>query len=181
MHHCTSLGCHTLNQLQYLFQVRETTETVLELFLLPLNKQGLEISSPWESDHDESLIEVFWPRLYGAWLEKLRWAGCRELDASVHATWVAAKNRLHACKKLGNAKPPILAVNQFRGSQTQWLYVSALKKRQCHLSLEGYTTLTSWLPSSVQPRVQQSRLNSVHSSSMIVPVLVEGLYNFHHA
>jgi hypothetical protein len=84
-------------------QISETTEAVLELFLLRLNEQGLEISCPWESDHDESLIEVLWPRLYGAWLEKSRWTGCRELDASVHATWVAAKNCLHACKKLGNA------------------------------------------------------------------------------
>jgi hypothetical protein len=173
---CTSHGCHTLNQLQYLLQISENTETVLELFLLRLNEQGLEISSPWESDHDESLIEVLWPRLHGAWLEKSRWAGCRELDASVHATWVAAKNCLHACKKLGNAKPPILAVNQFRGSQTRWLHVSELKKRQCHLSLEEYTTLTSWLPSSVLPPEKQSRPNSesAHPSSVIVPTASRG-------
>ncbi len=65
-------------------------------------------------------------------------------------------------------------MNQFRGSQTQWLHVSELKKRQCHLSLEEYTTLTSWLPSSVLPREQQSRPNSAHSSSVIVPSEARG-------
>jgi hypothetical protein len=40
---CTSHGCHTLNQLQYLLQISKTTYTVLELFLLRLNEQELEI------------------------------------------------------------------------------------------------------------------------------------------
>ncbi len=31
---CTSHGCHTLNQLQYLLQISGTADTVLELFLL---------------------------------------------------------------------------------------------------------------------------------------------------
>ncbi len=177
---CTLHCCHTLSQLQYLLQIYETTKALLEIFLLRLNEQGLEIPNPWESNHDESLIEVFWPRLHGAWLEKSPRAGCRELDASVHATCVAAKYYLHACKKLGNVRPPILAVNHFRGPQTQWLHVSELKKRQFHLSLDEYTTLTSWLPSSVLPREKQSRPNSAHSSS-VSPVRLEGLYCCPHA
>ncbi len=61
-----------------------------------MNEQGLEISSPWDSDHDVSLIEVLWPRLHGAWLEKSRWAGFREQDeemASSTSCWTLARAR----------------------------------------------------------------------------------------
>ncbi len=52
--------------------------------------------------------------------------------------------------------------------------MSQNSKRQCHLSLEECTTLTSWLPSSVLPREQQSRPNSTHSSSVIIPSAAQG-------
>jgi hypothetical protein len=43
-HGCVAL---TLNQLQYLFQVGERAETMLEKLLLRLNEQGLEVYNPW--------------------------------------------------------------------------------------------------------------------------------------
>ena len=67
---CIAHGCSALNQLQLLLRVRGNAETVLERFLLRLDEQGLEISSPWESAADKSLLEALWPRLHRAWLEK---------------------------------------------------------------------------------------------------------------
>jgi hypothetical protein len=64
---------------------------------------------------------------------------------------------------------------QFRGSPTQWLHVSELKKKQCYLSLEVYTALTAWLPSSALPHRQQSRPTPVHSSSVTIPSQPSGL------
>ncbi len=47
-----------LNQLQYLLQVGDQTETMLEKLLLRLNEQGLEVSSPWVLDQEHLLAEV---------------------------------------------------------------------------------------------------------------------------
>ena len=44
---CIAHGCHTLNQLQLLLRVGGKADSVLELFLLRMDEQGLEISSPW--------------------------------------------------------------------------------------------------------------------------------------
>ncbi len=43
---CLAQLCVALNQLQYLLQVEDQTETMLEKLLLRLNEQGLEFSSP---------------------------------------------------------------------------------------------------------------------------------------
>ncbi len=67
---CISRGCRTLNQLQRLVRIVGRAKSVLELFLLRLDKQGLDISSPWEHSEEDSIIETLWPRLYRAWLEK---------------------------------------------------------------------------------------------------------------
>ena len=52
-----------LNQLQYLLQVGEHTETMLEMLLLRLNEQGLEV---WVVNAEQSLVEMLWPRLHQA-------------------------------------------------------------------------------------------------------------------
>jgi hypothetical protein len=43
---CISRGCRTLNQLQRLVRIAGRAKSVLELFLLRLDEQGLDISSP---------------------------------------------------------------------------------------------------------------------------------------
>jgi hypothetical protein len=70
---------YTLNQLQLLLRIRGKVEPVLERFLLRLDEQSLEISSPWGSSPAISLLESLLNRLHKAWLEKERWAGCLEL------------------------------------------------------------------------------------------------------
>jgi hypothetical protein len=59
-----------LNQYQYLLQVGEQTETMLEELLLRLNEQGLAVSSSWVVNQEHLLFEVLWPRLHQAWREK---------------------------------------------------------------------------------------------------------------
>ena len=76
---CVAHGCHTLNQLQLLLQVAGKADSVLELFLLRIDEQGLEISSPWAIGADSSIVQTLWPRVYRAWLGKERWKGCREV------------------------------------------------------------------------------------------------------
>ena len=55
---CMVHGCVALNQLQYLLQVGEQTETMLEKLLLGLNEQGLEVSNPWVVTQEQLLVEV---------------------------------------------------------------------------------------------------------------------------
>jgi len=147
---CISHGCHTLNQLQQLLRVRGRADTVLELFLLRLDEQGLEISSPWPPCADQSIAAVLWPRLYPAWLEKERWSGCRELDEDVQSEWGKVQLCLQACRKLGNAEPAILTLTQLRGHHAGWLQVSELRRRRCQLSSAEYSALVSWLPSPAE-------------------------------
>jgi hypothetical protein len=120
-------GCKALNQFQLLLRVQGNAETVLERFLLRLDEQGLEISSPWEARVDKSLLEALWPRLYRAWLEKERWAGCTEVIDTVQNEWNQAQLCLKACVKLGNADPAIIYVTHLLDSQQQWLPAEALK------------------------------------------------------
>ncbi len=54
---CILQGCYALNQLQLLLRIRGNAETALERFLLRLDGQGLEISSPWESGPEPCLLE----------------------------------------------------------------------------------------------------------------------------
>ena len=44
---CMAHGCKALNQFQLLLRVRDSAETVLELFFFRLDEHGLEISSQW--------------------------------------------------------------------------------------------------------------------------------------
>ena len=142
---CIAHGCRALNQLQLLLRVRGNAETVLERFLLRLDERGLEISSPWGSSTDSTLLEALWPRLHKAWLEKERWAGCTEVIDEVRNEWDQAQLCLKACGKLGSAEPAITSIRNFSDSQHQWLHVEALKKRKCHLTTPEHTALTSWL------------------------------------
>jgi hypothetical protein len=95
---CMRHGCYALNQFQLLLPVRGNADTVLERFLLRLDEQGLEISSPWEERADKSLLEALWPRLHKAWLEKERWARCTEV-VEVLSEWDQAQLCLKACEK----------------------------------------------------------------------------------
>ncbi len=70
---CIAHGCVALNQLKYLLQVGEHMETMLEKLLLRLNEQGLEVSSPWVVNAEQSLVEMLWPRLHQAWRGIERW------------------------------------------------------------------------------------------------------------
>ena len=142
---CVAHGCKALNQFQLLLRVQGNAETVLERFLLRLDEQGLEISSPWEARVDRSLLEALWPRLYSAWLEKERWAGCTEVIDTVQNEWNQAQLCLKACVKLGNADPAIIYVTHLLDSQQQWLPAEALKHRKCHLSPLEHAALISWL------------------------------------
>jgi hypothetical protein len=152
---CLAHGCVALNQLQYLLQVGDQTETMLEKLLLRLNEQGLEVSSPWVLDQEQLLAEVLWPRIHQAWREKERWGGCRELDTTVQDNWDGARLCLQALRKLGRSQPPLLTVPQFRGAQAQWLQQSELKHRQILLTSREYTTLLSWLSSVQLPQTVQ--------------------------
>ena len=69
---CIAHGCVALNQLQYLLQVGEKAETMLEKLLLRLNEQGLEVSSPWVVNQEQLVVEALWPRLHQAWKESIR-------------------------------------------------------------------------------------------------------------
>ena len=142
---CIAHGCYALNQLQLLLRLRGNAETVLERFLLRLDEQGLEISSPWASGTEQSLLETLWPRLHKAWLEKERWAGCREVADEVRMEWDQAQQCLKACGKLGNAEPAILSAAHLSGDQHQWMSVAELQHRKCQLTAPDYTALTSWL------------------------------------
>jgi hypothetical protein len=152
---CLAHGCVALNQLQYLLQVGDQTETMLEKLLLRLNEQGLEVFSPWVLDQEQLLAEVLWPRIHQAWREKERWGGCRELDTTVQDNWDGARLCLQALRKLGRSQPPLLTVPQFRGAQAQWLQQSELKHRQILLTSREYTTLLSWLSSVQLPQTVQ--------------------------
>ena len=103
---CMVHGCVALNQLQYLLQVGEQTDTMLEKLLLRLNEQGLEVSSPCAVNKEQLLVEALWPRLHQAWKEKELWGGCRELDSEVQENRDHAKLCLQACKRLGSARLP---------------------------------------------------------------------------
>ena len=128
-------GCKILNQLQLLIRLGGRAESVLELFLLLLDEQGLEISSQWAVSEDKSIVENIWPKLYYVWMEKESWFGCMELTQEVQRERYTAHLCLKACRKLGSAKPAILGVLQLRGPQTKWLHMDELKQKQCHLSL----------------------------------------------
>jgi hypothetical protein len=142
---CISRGCQKLNPLQLLVRISGRTKSVLGLLLLRLDEQGLDISSPWMVNGDDSIVSVLWPKLYAAWLSKERGVGCRELDEDVLSKWEQALLCLVACASLGNAEPAILSISQFQGTQTQWLRSDESANRNCHLSPLEHTALTSWL------------------------------------
>ena len=144
---CTAYGCQTLNQLQLMLRVIGRAVSVLELFLYRLDEQGLEVSSPWGAGEEVSIAESLWPALHRAWLRKQQWSGCTELDESVLTEWDHAQLCVRACRKLGNVEPAIWAVSQLRGSQSQWLDITELRHRRCHLTSAEYAALVSWLPS----------------------------------
>jgi len=143
---CTMHGCHALNQLQLLIRVGKA-DTVLERLLDRLDKQGLEISSPWGDNQEEYVVAALWPRIHKAWLAKEKRAGDQEeLDAE-RSEWSLAQLCLKACRKLGCSDPAaILSTAQLKGSQARWLCLEELRTRKCHLTASEHAALTSWLP-----------------------------------
>ena len=149
---CNAHGCHALNQLQLLLRVGRA-DTVLELLLTRLDEQGLEISSPWAATSEECIVNVLWPRIHNAWLEKERWNGCTEVLEAVRTEWVQAQLCLKACGKLGDSALAILSTAQLRGDHNRWMRLDELISRKCHLTMSEYTALTSWLPAPFASRV----------------------------
>jgi hypothetical protein len=85
-----------------------------------------------------------WPRLHKAWLEKERWAGCREIAEEVRSKWDQALLCLKAYQKRGSAEPAILSTAHFPKRQHQLMPVEELKHRDCHLTVHEYKALTSF-------------------------------------
>ena len=154
---CIVHGCKTLNQLQLLLRMGGRADSLLEHFLLRLDEQGLDISSPWDAMEEESILESLWPKLYGAWLEKERWGGCHELAPDVKEAWDRAQHCLKACKRLGSATPAILTLSQLLGPHGSWLHTEELRQRRCHLSPPEYAALMLWLPST-KPKIDRRPL-----------------------
>ena len=140
---CISQGCYTLNQLQLLFRIRGNAKTVLEPEarqtrpgnFKPVGKQPCKAAT--------SLLETLWPRLRKAWLEKERWAGCRETAEEVRSEWDQAVLCLKACQKLGSAEPTIQLTAHFSKRQHQWMPAEELKHKDCHFTVHEYKALTS--------------------------------------
>ena len=128
---------------------------MLELLLTRLDEQGLEISSPWAATSEECIVNVLWPRIHNAWLEKERWNGCTEVLEAVRTEWVQAQLCLKACGKLGDSAQAILSTAQLRGDHnlSVWMHLDELISRKCHLTMSEYTALTSWLPAPFASRV----------------------------
>jgi hypothetical protein len=114
---------------------------------LRLDEQGLDISSPWEINGEDSIVGTLWPRLYKAWLDKEERAGCREVVDEV----LLERDQAHLCLKacagllVGSSEPAILSLSQFRCSQTQRMCLDELASRPCRLTPLEHATLTSWL------------------------------------
>jgi hypothetical protein len=130
--------------------------SVLELFLLRLDEQGLNISSPWGISGKDSIVGTLWPKLYATWLRKEQWAGCREVIEDVLVAWEQAQVCLAACAGLGNAEPAIRSISQFRGTQTQWLHIDVLASGHCHLTPLEHATITSWLSMTGSQQLEAS-------------------------
>ena len=142
---CLDHGCTALNQLQCLLRVggRHGAVSVAERLLLCLDEQGLVVSSPWPHRSDPLITAALWPQMWAAWVEKQKWAGCRELSAEVDEQWRHARNCLRACKALAQSR--IWTTQQLCGPQGTLLLRDELSRRHCSLTVEEYTSLTSWL------------------------------------
>ncbi len=62
-----------LNQIRLLVHIGDKAKSVLELFFLRLDEQGLDISSPWGISGEDVIVGTLWPKLYTAWLNKEQW------------------------------------------------------------------------------------------------------------
>ena len=142
---CLDHGCSALNQLQYLLRVGgcHGASSVAERLLLCLDEQGLVISSPWPHRSDPFITSALWPQMWAAYVEKQKWAGCRELSAEVNEQWRHTRNCLRACRVLAQSR--IWTTKQLRNPQGTWLLRDELSRRHCSLTVEEYTSLTSWL------------------------------------
>jgi hypothetical protein len=81
--------------------------------------------------------------MWAAYVEKQKWAGCRELSAEVNEQWRHTRNCLRACRVLAQSR--IWTTKQLRNPQGTWLLRDELSRRHCSLTVEEYTSLTSWL------------------------------------
>lgn len=142
---CLDHGCYALNQLQCLLRVGggHCAVSVVERLLLTLDEQGLVVSSPWPRRDDPLITAELWPQMWTAWVEKQKWAGCRELSAEVEEQWKHTKNCLRASKALAQSR--IWTTLQLRNSYGTWLQRDELNRLHCSLTVEEYSSLTSWL------------------------------------
>jgi hypothetical protein len=72
---CHDHGCVSLNQLQRVLRLNAhaRAHTVIELLMIRLDEQGLEISSPWEPEPGELIVEAVWPFLWNTWSKLQKW------------------------------------------------------------------------------------------------------------
>jgi hypothetical protein len=144
---CLDHGCYALNQLQCLLRIGggHSAASVVERLLLCLDEQGLVISSPWPQRDDTLITAELWPRMWAAWTEKQKWAGCRELSTEVEEQWRHTRNCLRACKALAQSR--IRTTWQLRtgSSYGTWIHRDELSRRQCQLTEDEHSSLTSWL------------------------------------
>ena len=78
-----------LNQLQRLMRIggRPDATSMIELLMLRLDKQELEVSSPWEMLSYRLLADAVWPQLRDVWNRKEARAGCSELEEDLQNGW----------------------------------------------------------------------------------------------
>ena len=81
--------------------------------------------------------------MWAVWVEKQKWAGCRELSPEVEEQWKHTKNCLRACKALDQSR--IWITKQLRSPYGTWLQRDKLSRLHCSLNVDEYSSLTSCL------------------------------------
>jgi hypothetical protein len=94
-------------RLTSLVRIGDRAKSVLELFLLRLDAQGLDISSQWGISGEDLIVGTLWPKLYATWLVKSSGQVVERLSRI--CGWHGRKLCLAACAGLGNAEPVILS------------------------------------------------------------------------
>jgi hypothetical protein len=149
---CHDHRCYALNQLQCLLRISDSADTTLERLPLRLDKQGVDLSSPWPPTNDTCIAETIWPSLAAAWVEKQKWAGGTDLSDEVQAKWRHAQYCISACKKLGRARicfPNNSKTKRGGGAvATTWCTRTAHSRRKSMLEHSMCRCLTAMYPRS---------------------------------
>ncbi len=131
---CLAHGCYTLNQLQCLLRLGggHSATSVVERLLFYLDEQGLVLSSPWPYRDGPLSMAELWPRMWAAWTERQKWAGCRALSAEVGIPRTVFEH-VRDWLRCGS------------GPHGTWLQRDELSRSHCSFTVKEYSSLTSWL------------------------------------